>query len=170
MRIDLEKLDENGGRFAEVYQPTQLQFDDEVQLVAPVSVEGRARREKQAAELRGRLRTRVSVACGRCLKRVELPIDVEFDERFVTAIGWRDETQHELAEEELNLSVFDGEGIELDDLVKEEILLALPAQPLCVAECRGLCPVCGADRNGEDCQCAAAQTDSRWDKLKDLRS
>lgn len=168
MRIDLEKLEESGGRFSETYQ--SLPFEEtELQLVAPAEVWGRAHRKHNELELRGTLRTRVAMPCGRCLKQVELPIEVKFAERFVTAVAWRHEEQHELHQDDLNLAVFDGEGIELDDLVKEEILLAVPAQVLCRPDCQGLCPVCGTDRNDASCECETKTVDSRWEKLKDLR-
>lgn len=168
MRIELEKLEESGGNFSEVYQ--ELPFDEaELRLIDPVTVSGRVRR-KQAAEveLNGSLRTRVAVPCSRCLKPVELPVEVVFSERFVPAVAWRDQAQHELNQEDLNLAAFDGKGIELDDLVKEEVLLALPTQVLCRLDCQGLCAVCGADRNETKCDCETKSRDSRWEKLKDL--
>lgn len=170
MRLDLEKLEEFGGRFAEVYEIGQLLFDDsDLRLTSSVEVRGHVRRRKSEAELTGELQTRVAIPCDRCLKSVELPVDVNFDERFVEAVSWREEEQHELQPEDLNLSVFDGETIELDDLVKEEILLALPGHVLCKEDCRGLCPVCGIDRNTATCNCESKPVDSRWEKLKDLR-
>jgi len=69
----------------------------------------------------------------------------------------------------LNIAVFDGEGIELDDLVREELLLALPVNLLCREDCKGLCPVCGIDRNQSDCRCESDAVDSRWQKLKELQ-
>lgn len=168
MRIELETL-EATGKFSQVYAPGQLLFE-EIELVEPVAVSGRARRKNGDVELRGELHTKVSTRCGRCLKPVELQFDVKFAERFVPAVSWRHEEQHELQEEELNISVFDGEGIELDELVKEEILLAMPGHVLCSEDCKGLCPSCGVDRNSETCDCEAKLIDSRWEKLKDLRS
>ncbi len=168
MRIELEKLEESRGRFSEVYQ--ELSLDEaELRLIEPVQVEGRARR-KQAGEveLNGSLRTRLSAPCARCLKPVELPIEVVFSERFAPAVAWRDQVQHELDQEDLNLAAFDGQGIELDDLVKEEVLLAVPTQVLCRPDCQGLCPVCGVDRNENGCECETKMIDSRWEKLKDL--
>jgi len=170
MRIELEKLEESG-KFSRTYEIDQLAFDEyELRLIEPVSVEGRIRRKAEEVELRGKLHTKVAVACGRCLKSVELPIDVEFAERFTPAVSWKDEEQHELSEKDLNLAAFDGEAIELDDLVREEIILALPGHVLCDGACRGLCPTCGADLNAASCDCTSKQIDSRWEKLKDLRS
>jgi len=170
MRIEIEKLEERSGKFAESYAPDQLIFEgSELQMTEPVTVRGQARRKGSEVELRGELHTKVSTPCGRCLKPVEVPIDVRFAERFVTAVSWRNEEQHELHHEDLNIAVFDGEGIELADLVKEEILLAVPGHLLCREDCNGLCPMCGANRNEENCACESTQVDSRWEKLKDLR-
>jgi len=170
MRIDLERLDETGGKFARAYKIDELTFDEhDLNLVEPVTVEGRIRRKGLEVELRGHLRAKAAVSCGRCLKSVELSIELDFTERFTPAVSWKDEEQHELSEADLDLSAFDGEGIELDDLVKEEIMLALPGQTLCRDECKGLCANCGVDLNTGSCDCTTKQVDSRWEKLKDLK-
>ena len=170
MRIEIENLSKAGRNFAREYQADDLTFDaQELRLVEPVRVTGRIRRKAEAVELRGKLATRVAVPCGRCLKSVEFPIEVEFTERFTPAVAWKNEEQHELDPEDLDLAVFDGQAIELDDLVKEEIVLAMPGHTLCREECKGLCPNCGNDLNESSCDCAANQIDSRWEKLKDLQ-
>lgn len=170
MRIELENLEKAGGHFAREYQIGELAFDDEdLHLVEPVRVSGRIRRKQDAVELRGKLVTKVAVPCGRCLKSVELPVEVEFTERFTSAVAWKHEEQHELRPEDLDLALFDGQGIELDDLVKEEIMLAMPGHTWCREQCRGLCPNCGTDLNENSCDCATNRIDSRWEKLKDLR-
>jgi len=169
MRLELENLVQDG-RFAHVYAPEELRLDErDLKIIEPVTVEGRARRKGAEAQVNGTLATSVETTCARCLKPIRLPIKAEFSERFVTAVSWRSEEQHELAEDDLNLSVFDGEGIDLDELVREEILLATPTQVLCQEGCKGLCPVCGVDRNLTACECESQPVDSRWEKLKDLR-
>ncbi len=170
MRIEVDKLEEHGGKFVHVYQVNELPLDDpEVRLVGPGEVSGRVRRAGKEVELRGNLHAKVEVVCGRCLKPVELPISTEFTERFVRAVSWAAEEQHELHEEDLNIGVFDGKAIELDDLVREELLLAVPVNVLCSQDCKGLCPICGVDRNLNDCQCENDEIDSRWQGLEHLR-
>jgi uncharacterized protein len=169
MRIELENAEEPGGRFSQTYKDEELAFDEsELRLVEPVQVKGRVRRDSGQVNITGELHTKVAIACGRCLKEVQLPIDVEFTERFARTVSWRNEEHHELGTEDLDLGLVD-EAIEVEDLVKEEILLALPAHVLCSENCKGLCPNCGADRNLEDCGCESRQVDTRWEKLKDLR-
>jgi uncharacterized protein len=60
------------------------------------------------------------------------------------------------------------EEIDLDPLIREEVLLALPLAPLCEAACQGICPTCGADLNEGPCGCAPAARDPRWAALDDL--
>lgn len=170
MQIALDKLKESGGTFAHVYDARELQLDDaEVRLVEAGEVSGRVRRDGNEVVLQGKLHAKLEVVCGRCLQPVELPVTAEFNERFVRAVSWAAEDQHELQEEDLNLAVFDGEAIELDDLVREELLLAVPVNVLCSEDCRGLCPNCGIDRNLKSCQCEDNEIDSRWQELKHLR-
>ena len=169
MRLELEKL-EKGGNFAHVYPPEDLVLDErDLRLAEPAALSGRVRRKGEEVEVSGQLTTTVETPCARCLKPVLVPIRAEFAERFVTAVSWRSEEQHELASEDLNLSVFDGDSVDLDGLVREEIVLATPTQVLCRDDCKGLCEVCGLDRNLTNCDCAAQPVDSRWEKLKDLR-
>lgn len=171
MRIEVDRLEELGGKFSQVYEVDSLPLEDEdIRLTEPAEVRGRIRRSGKEVELRGELHAKIKSVCSRCLKPVELPIHAEFAERFVPAVSWRAEVQHELREEDLNLAVFDGEAIELNDLVREEILLAMPAQVLCRDDCKGLCPICGVDRNTDSCQCERAGADSRWQKLRELQS
>ena len=170
MKIELDSEEDSGRRFSQTYESGELAFDDpELRLIERVEVKGQVRRKSGEVELRGELHTRVAVPCGRCLQEVEFPIDVNFAERFSAAVEWRNEEHHELSEVDLNLGLVD-EAIELEELVREEILLALPGHVLCDENCRGICPTCGADLNAGGCSCKSEQTDSRWEKLKELRS
>lgn len=169
MRLDLEKMEKDGG-FEHVYVPDELSLEErDLRLIEPVEIRGRVRRNNDEVQAVGKLKTKVEATCARCLKPVAIPISAEFSERFVTAVRWRDEEEHELAPEDLNLSLFAGDAVDLDQLVREEILLAMPAQVFCREDCKGLCPTCGVDRNTNDCACESQQIDSRWEKLKDLR-
>lgn len=170
MRIELEKLEDLGGKFAQAYEVDSLGLDDnEVRLVGPAEVRGRIQRHGKEVELRGELHATVEVPCGRCLKWVVVPLEAKFAERFISEVSWRAEEQHELREEDLNLAVFDGESIELDDLIREQILLMLPSHVLCRDDCKGLCLQCGTDLNLVTCSCESQETDRRWGALKDLR-
>jgi uncharacterized protein len=169
MRLELENL-EKDRQFAHTYQPNDLLLEDpDLRLIAPAEVRSRLRRNGDEVELTGTLTTTLETVCARCLRPVAIPFSAKFDERFTTSVSWGAEEQHELASDDLNLSVIDGTGIDLDQLAREQLLLAKPAHTLCREDCQGLCPTCGADRNTSPCKCEAQPVDSRWQKLKDLR-
>ncbi|MBQ3225937.1 MAG: DUF177 domain-containing protein, partial [Clostridia bacterium] len=64
--------------------------------------------------------------------------------------------------------VFEGHEIELDDIIESNILVNLSLKYLCSDDCKGLCPVCGADRNLTDCSCGQDEIDPRMAGLKNL--
>ncbi len=79
------------------------------------------------------------------------------------------EPEVELEKDELGAIVIEGEHLDTEPLIIEQILLEIPMKPLCAAECRGLCPRCGADRNVlPDC-CEEPAGDERWEALGALR-
>src|SRR4029078_546553 len=103
----------------------------------------------------------VQVECDRCLKWIDLPVDSTFKLEYVTREDYLAQQADELTEEDLDLTVFDGEVVEIDALVIEEILLAVPDHILCKGDCKGICPRCGVDRNSANCQCETKEPDPR---------
>lgn len=170
MRIEIDNLKNRGGKFSKVYQVGELALgESDVRLTEPAAVQVYARRDGNEIILTGELEAQVETPCGRCLKPVVLPIHDAFKERFVPVVTWRNEEQHELKTEDLDLGILTGEEIDFDELVREQILLAVPDHVLCREDCKGLCPSCGRDRNLEPCTCEEASVDSRWQKLKDIK-
>ena len=88
---------------------------------------------------------------------------------YITGADYESSSTAALSEEELSVSVFDGESIDVDEIVKEQILLAVPARTLCREDCQGMCPECGVDLNTGQCNCAVDEVDPRWAALKDLK-
>src|SRR4051812_6814294 len=171
MRIELDKLEQPDNRFAHVYEPDEIVLDEEhARLTSPPEVSGRMNRSGHEVRLRGKINTTAEVDCDRCLKSVSVPVETEFDVTYVPAEDYTSSDAAELQETDLSLSVFDGETIDIDELVREQVLLALPARALCGEECQGLCPVCGADRNVQPCDCQSKEIDPRWAALKAVMS
>ena len=100
---------------------------------------------------------------------MDVPVDAQFKLQYLTRLEYDSIQAVELEEEDLTFSVFDGEVIDIDELVREQVILAIPVRVLCREDCRGLCPTCGADRNFKECGCESAETDPRWAALKNLR-
>lgn len=169
MRIELASL-ENGKRsFKHVFAPGELVLeDDRVRLLDPPAVSGAVRQAGPRAHVSGRVSGRVQVECDRCLRAVELPIDSAFQLEYVTPEDYQAQQAVELSEDDLDLSIFDGGAIDVDALVTEELLLAVPDHVVCNEACKGICATCGADRNSADCGCENRQVDPRWAGLKEL--
>ena len=170
MRIELEKLEGGRGDFAHVYQPGELDpIDERVSLAGPAEVKGTVRRSGHAVAVDGRIKTRVKLECDRCLKPVERPVSADFSLEYITGADYESSSVAVLSEEEMSVSVFDGESIDVDEIVKEQILLAVPARTLCREDCKGICPECGIDLNTGQCNCAAEDVDPRWAALKSFK-
>ena len=170
MRIELENLEARKGDFAHVYQPEELNpVDEQVSLTGPAAVKGTVRLSGNEVIVKGHVETRAQVECGRCLKPVELPVNADFALEYITGADYESSSNAALSEEELSVSVFDGNAIDVDEIVKEQILLALPARTLCREDCKGICPECGIDRNTGECNCTPTEIDPRWAALKDFK-
>lgn len=118
-----------------------------------------------------RVKGHVSVAmeadCDRCLEPAPVPIDSDFELYYRPVVqGFGDEVEIDKSEAEMGF--FEGDGIELDDVLREYILLALPMQRVCSESCKGICPVCGQNRNLKECGCQLQAGDDRWAALKNL--
>ena len=114
----------------------------------------------------GTLRGSVRATCARCLNEYDLPLD----DRFSVVLTPRsaDVTKARLTPDDLELSTYEGDEIDLAPLVHEQAILALPTIPLCTEGCRGLCPRCGADLNAGPCGCPPPAPDPRLSPLRAL--
>jgi uncharacterized protein len=169
MRIELASLEGTDGRFAHTYEPGQLSISDErVRMSEPLTVTGRIRQSQRKVEVEGQFSTTAQVECDRCLKPLAVPVSSEFKLEYVTPETYSATPAAALEEGDLSLSVFDGEGLDIDEIVGEQVLLALPSRILCTEDCKGLCPECGVDRNLNSCKCESAEIDPRWGALKEL--
>jgi len=171
MRIELANLEHGRGDFAHVYQPNELgSFDERVSLVEPVAASGTVRLAGPEVFVNGHIKTRAAVECDRCLTLVELPVEADFELEYVSGSTYESSEAAELTQDELSVSVFDGETIDVDEIVKEQILLAVPTRMLCQPDCKGICPDCGIDKNTGDCACETREVDPRWAALRNLTS
>jgi uncharacterized protein len=171
MRIELENLEKGKGTFAHTYQPEELDLlDERITLNGPANVAGSVKRSAAEVTVSGRLVTNVEVECDRCLKSLELPVSAEFRLDYITGQDYESSSTAELTAEELDVSVFDGESIDVDELVKEQIFLSVPDRTLCREDCQGICSTCGADLNAGTCNCEPSDIDPRWEALKKLKN
>jgi len=169
MQIELKAIESSGGKFAHNYLPGELDFQDErVVLAEPPAISGQITRDGNRLKVAGQAQARVQVECDRCLQPVELPVKTDFDLEYVRTEQYRESQAAELSEEDLDLSVYEGEAIEIDEIAREQLLLAVPTQVLCKEDCKGLCATCGTNRNLADCNCEDINIDPRWAELRKM--
>ncbi|MFN2500251.1 MAG: DUF177 domain-containing protein [Pyrinomonadaceae bacterium] len=170
MQIEVASLTDSGKDFAHEYQPGELSLeDDRVHLIDPQpSVHGRVRRDERRVKVTGRVTGHLQLECDRCLKSVDSATTAKFSREYVTTADYEAQQAVELSEDDLDLSVFDGAVIDIDALIREELLLAAPDHVLCQKNCQGICPTCGVDRNETACDCETDGIDPRWAGLKEL--
>ena len=167
MYIDLTKLSEGRKDFDETIQ---VDLDEEsVRLLEPCRIFGELKKGIVQVDVAGKIIVKVEMECSRCLTPVESTLEISFKVSYITEEHYTNEKDSELHGEELEISIYDGEKIDLTDLAREQILLNLPAQTFCSENCQGLCPKCGANLNQKTCDCETKEIDPRWANLKNLR-
>jgi len=171
MRIEVDKLKEASTPFASIYAPDELPLEDELmRLTAEAKVEGRASKKREQIRLQGKLSASVEVACDRCAAPVDVSVNTDFDVTYLPVDILTVETEAtELQEDDLNFAAYEGDTVDIDELAREQILLALPTRQLCREDCQGLCPTCGANLNTGTCQCDQQEIDPRWAALAALK-
>jgi uncharacterized protein len=163
MIIRVSELEEQGLRIDDV-AAFSAAFSDPAWRLESIALEV----EPDGAEVfvRGRLTATVPLTCGRCVETFPGRFNAEVDVRLVPRPAGADSV--ELGADDLDVDFYDNDQIDLARVVENEAMLALPMKPLCQPECRGLCAVCGANRNVVACTCAQRPPDPRLAALRDF--
>jgi uncharacterized protein len=170
MIVDVASLKDAQTSFDFSILPDEIDLQSETaKLKDIVQVEGRLKKGIAQTDVQGKISTRIETECNRCLQGVDIFLEFPFDAIFVTAENYTQEKEAELRADDLEVSVFEGDRIDLTELVREQILLNLPTQVFCREDCQGLCQKCGASLNLIDCNCEETEIDPRWSALKNLK-
>ena len=167
MKIELNRTSEDlSESLALEDSPEALELEaDGVTFDGPIRVELVVSKNQDQLICQGQVTASAKLECSRCLTGYDYTITSELS--FVVDLA---EGSEAARSEEEGYFVVDpsAASFEIDDLVREAIILSLPLKPLCSDDCRGLCPVCGIDLNSSQCSCVKEETDPRWDQLKRL--
>jgi uncharacterized protein len=171
--LELRKLE-----FDENFQPGTIDFGAEVRQVSPLHTSGRAELIREhhgkgsvVEDIRfvGELSSKLELSCARCLEPVQQTIARDFDLIYRPLGVDRGQDEVSISQAETEIGYYEGEGLLLEDVLREQVLLAVPIRLICRDSCKGLCPHCGKNLNNEACDCKDETSDPRWDALKDLR-
>ncbi len=169
MIIDLITLRDSPFEFEISLAPEEIDLESgDAKLKTAAGVKGKLTRHIAQTDVEGTIRAELEVECTRCLQKIDKAAEFEFEAAFVTQENFTEAKEAELNANDLDVSVFEGDKIDLTELVREQILLNLPEQVFCRADCKGLCEKCGANRNLIDCSCQEKEIDPRWQGLREL--
>lgn len=137
------------------------------------SVTGNIQAVREYGQIRvvGKLQTPVALSCSRCLAFSESVVTSNFTIFFRKGAPQEamEEEELQLEEQDLISATYSGDEIDLLHEIEEQIAMDIPLKPLCSNSCKGLCPVCGADQNQNDCGCKRDNFNLKFSKLKDFK-
>lgn len=118
----------------------------------------------------GEIKAESTLECSRCLNSFIESLSVRTDFIIKSDDNELSGRDNSIIDDEVYV-YFKGTGlsVEIDEPVRQAIILALPLHPLCSDSCKGLCAKCGGNLNSGSCGCKIEKIDSRWEGLKDLR-
>jgi len=171
--VDLQTVSPEGHVIDCTVPPSSVATDSrEFRLDDGAMLKGRLEASKgRAYRLKGSLSARARVTCVRCLEIFDFPVCEVLDLSYLPQsdnVALDEQQDRSLDEEEMAVSFYRDDAIDLGHLVWEQIVLSLPMKPVCRPECQGLCPECGTNRNRETCSCVLDDLDPRWQSLKAL--
>jgi len=165
MFLDIHELERDRIALDQSFLPGRIDFGEDVWEVEALDVRGWAELIAGEIRLRGDFRTVMEVPCARCLERTRRAVAMDFDLFYRPVQTIAREEEVEIKGDDLDIGFFQGDGLLLEDALREQILLALPMKSICKPDCQGLCPQCGRNRNLGPCGCAPATPDARWTPL-----
>jgi len=172
MFLSVKEMEVRKVRFEETFQPGEIDFSaDAVNQASPLRAEGVAEllaNTDGEVRIKGRLSVTMEAECDRCLGRARFPLDAAFDLFYRPTAALAGEAEVAIDEGEAEIGFYAGLGMELEDILREQVLLLLPMQRVCSADCKGICPVCGRNRNETACDCRVEPADDRWNALRKI--
>jgi uncharacterized protein len=164
--------------FDERFKPGEIELGEDLRLTEPLIAKGRAelirenRGTREVVEdirLVGRFAAEIETTCARCLEPVESSVAESFDLIYRPQGVDASAAEASINRAETEIGYYQNGGVLLEDVLKEQALLAIPVKLVCSTQCKGLCPHCGTNLNAGKCDCEAGVSDPRWRALEDLR-
>ncbi len=170
MFLDVKDLAVRKVHIRKSYAPGSIDYGlSEVKQSEPLEVNATAELLEGQIRVTGELRTRIEMVCARCLEPVIEEVHRDFDLFYQPLLKGTPNDEERLKDDDTEIGFFEGEGLFLADVLKEQVLLSLPMKVICQSDCRGLCPHCGANLNQEQCRCERHTSDPRLAPLARLK-
>jgi uncharacterized protein len=179
MFIEIRELELHPVDFQEEFAAGVIDLGPDMRQRSELHTTGRAQlvREQHGKHesiedirLNGELSTSLEFACARCLEPVVENVSRIFDLLYRPQGADAGKEEISVTAAEAEIGYYQGEGLLLEDALREQVLLAIPLKAVCREDCKGLCPHCGKNLNAEQCSCEQDFRDPRWSALEDLRN
>ena len=167
MKITITDIEDEG---LEIEYSEPLRANNLLKPVGNVRASLQLQRVSEELTITGSISATVSLQCSRCLIEFEKKLSFDVDLLYLPIEEMGDDEAHELSPDESEIAFYRNDEIDIEDVIREQLILNLPMKPLCSDECKGLCPVCGTDLNLNSCECIANRIDPRFEILKKLLS
>jgi uncharacterized protein len=169
--IDLKDLAHDKISFEASFEPGIVDFGlEHIRQFGALNWAVSAERAGEDIRINGTLNTSIELTCSRCLEpariNVTKPFDLFFRERDKAMF---DEDEVELDDKDTRTAFFTGTKLAISDILREQVLLALPMKALCRVDCKGLCPTCGTNLNSGNCNCPKEEFSPHMDTLLDIK-
>jgi len=173
MKIDLTKIPPEGKRFNLMLPVGWWKPDSDgdriVGLERPLSGSITIYPAGKNMVVEGSISARLLLRCDRCLEQYGWDLSEGF--RISLSLSqFRGEREVELLEDELNPDFMDGDLLDSDQVLKEQLILHVPMKTLCTPECKGLCHLCGCNLNISTCSCSSTDQNLIFRNQKPLTS
>lgn len=170
MIIDVTRIEDAVLPFAFQVEGDDLDLDTpNYRIMGPVKVTGEIEKHIATVKVKGAIEGTAEIDCTRCLQPVRQPLSIGFDVDYLTESPLGSDGEHEIHQSDLETDELQGNDLDLTNLAREQILLAIPEQFFCRDDCKGLCEKCGGNLNLVNCNCGQDETDPRWAALKNLK-
>ena len=179
MQITIPDLQQQPLEFDLTLPPGAVDYGTDILQVGGIHAAGRAdllEEHRGPRNIVADIRLRASyngtfeVPCARCVDPVQHPVSGSFDLIFRPIGTDSESSEHAISTSETEIGYYQNDSFALEDVLREQVLLSLPARTLCRETCKGICLHCGSNLNHEPCTCPAAPVDQRWATLGELRT
>jgi uncharacterized protein len=170
MFLDIKDLAVRKQVIRKSYAPGSIDYQTtEIKQIEPLEVTATAELLEGTIRITGEIETKVEMVCARCLEPVVDEVHRSLDLFYSPLPKGERPEEAQLKEGDAEIGFYQGEGLFLADVLREQVLLALPMKVICRSDCRGLCSNCGANLNHEECRCETHPTDPRLAPLARLK-
>jgi uncharacterized protein len=166
MKLYIPVLKKEEGKFFHYSESFRLEIEGEESPV--MSIDLQAAYIRPNLLIKGNWMMELKGECSRCLEQSSFLLKENFYEEFKQLPGGGDYLD-DYPHGDLDTCVFKGDSLDLDEYFRQSYYMSQPLKILCKSDCKGLCPVCGINKNKDECKCNNERIDPRWELLQKIK-